>query len=149
MNKVILKGRLARDVDLRTTPNGRSVAQATIAVDRWGKDQPADFIPLVIWGASAETFARYLFKGREVLVEGRMQVRNYDDKNGNKRYVTEVVVDNFEFCGSKNDAGSAPAGGYDNAGYGGASANSQPAQSSPFGASDSFGKPVDDEEIPF
>ncbi len=153
MNKVILKGRLARDVDLRTTPSGKSVAQATIAVDRWGKDQPADFIPLVIWGASAETFARYLFKGREVLVEGRMQVRNYDDKSGNKRYVTEVIVENFEFCGSRNDTGGAPApsGGYDsgNAGFGGgSSAGSSSAGSSPFGTSDSFGKPVD-EDIPF
>ena len=95
MNKVILKGRLARDVDLRTTPSGKSVAQATIAVDRLGKYQPADFIPLVIWGQQAETFARYLFKGREVLVEGRMQVRSYDDKTGAKRYVTEVIVENF------------------------------------------------------
>lgn len=109
MNKVILHGRLARDVDLRTTASGKSVAQVNIAVNRWGKDQGADFIPLVIWGQLAETFARYFYKGREVLVEGRMQVRNYDDKNGNKRYVTEVIVEKFEFCGSSgNNDNSAP-----------------------------------------
>lgn len=109
MNKVILRGRLARDVDLRTTASGKSVAQVNIAVNRWGKDQGADFIPLVIWGQLAETFARYFYKGREALVEGRMQVRNYDDKNGNKRYVTEVIVEKFEFCGSSgNNDNSAP-----------------------------------------
>ena len=109
MNKVILRGRLARDVDLRTTASGKSVAQVNIAVNRWGKDQGADFIPLVVWGQQAENFARYLYKGREVLVEGRMQVRNYDDKNGNKRYVTEVIVEKFEFCGSSgNNDNSAP-----------------------------------------
>ena len=151
MNKVILKGRLARDVDLRTTPSGKSVAQATIAVDRWGKDQPADFIPLVIWGQQAETFARYLYKGREVLVEGRMQVRSYDDKTGAKRYVTEVIVENFEFCGSKNDAGNAPAaGGFDGgSGFGApAGGNGAPAGGSAFGTSEGFGQPVDG-DIPF
>ncbi|MBQ2009909.1 MAG: single-stranded DNA-binding protein [Anaerovibrio sp.] len=151
MNKVILKGRLARDVDLRTTPSGKSVAQATIAVDRWGKDQPADFIPLVIWGQQAETFARYLYKGREVLVEGRMQVRSYDDKTGAKRYVTEVIVENFEFCGSKNDAGNAPAaGGFDGgSGFGApAGGSGAPAGGSGFGTSEGFGQPVDG-DIPF
>ena len=109
MNKVILHGRLARDVDLRTTNSGKSVAQVNLAVNRRGKDGGADFIPLVIWGQLAETFARYLYKGREVLVEGRMQVRSYDDKNGNKRYVTEVVVETFDFCGnSSNNDNSAP-----------------------------------------
>ena len=106
MNKVFLKGRLARDVDLRTTTTGKSVAQVSIAVNRWGKDQGADFIPLVIWGQQAETFARYLFKGREVLVEGRMQVRSYDDKNGNKRYATEVVADEASFVERKSEGRS-------------------------------------------
>lgn len=145
MNKVILKGRLARDVDLRTTTSGKSVAQVSIAVNRWGKDQGADFIPLVIWGQQAETFARYLFKGREVLVEGRMQVRSYDDKTGNKRYVTEVIVENFEFCGSRNDAGN---GGND--GFAGNShAGGQPSNNAPFAGNDNFGSMPDDSDIPF
>lgn len=100
MNKVILKGRLAKDVELRRTPTDKAVATVSIAVDRWGKDKQADFIPLVVWGTRAESFAKYLGKGKEVLVEGKIQVRNYDDQNGNKRYVTEVLVDNFYFCGS-------------------------------------------------
>ena len=106
MNKVILHGRLARDVDLRTTASGKSVAQVNIAVNRRGKDQGADFIPLVIWGQLAETFARYFYKGREVLVEGRMQVRNYDDKNGNKRTSAEVLAENVYFGDSKRDGAS-------------------------------------------
>ena len=139
MNKVILHGRLARDVDLRTSASGKSVAQVNIAVNRWGKDQGADFIPLVIWGQLAETFARYLYKGREVLVEGRMQVRNYDDKNGNKRYVTEVIVEKFEFCGSSgnNDNSAPPDNSNIDAAFG------QP-QQNVFG-----GRPANDEDIPF
>lgn len=152
MNKVILKGRLARDVDLRTTTSGKSVAQVSIAVNRWGKDQGADFIPLVIWGQQAETFARYLFKGREVLVEGRMQVRSYDDKTGNKRYVTEVVVENFEFCGSRNDAGNGGNDGFGggNDGFAGNShAGGQPSNNAPFAGNDNFGSMPDDSDIPF
>ena len=138
MNKVILHGRLARDVDLRTTASGKSVAQVNIAVNRRGKDQGADFIPLVIWGQLAETFARYFYKGREVLVEGRMQVRNYDDKKGNKRYVTEVIVEKFEFCGSSgNNDNSAPP---DNSNIDAAFGQPQ----NVFG-----GRPAMDEDIPF
>lgn len=146
MNKVFLKGRLARDVDLRTTTTGKSVAQVSIAVNRWGKDQGADFIPLVIWGQQAETFARYLSKGREVLVEGRMQVRSYDDKNGNKRYATEVIVENFEFCGSRNDNG----GNSGNDNFAGSSNSaSQNNNNAPFAGNDNFGSMPADEDIPF
>ena len=111
MNKVILKGRLARDIEMRTTTTGKSVGTFSIAVDRRYKQdgQPdADFIPCVAWGKTAEVMAQYLAKGREALLEGRMQVRSYEDNNGNKRYVTEVIVEEFEFCGSKPQ-GSAPA----------------------------------------
>lgn len=147
MNKVILKGRLARDIELRTTTTGKSVGTFSLAVDRRFKQegQPdADFIPCVAWGKTAEVMAQYLAKGRETLVEGRMQVRSYDDKEGNKRYVTEVIVENFEFCGSKADAGfgggapapaAAPAA---NSGFGGGFDNS------------GFGQPVaKDDDIPF
>lgn len=141
MNKVILHGRLARDVDLRTTNSGKSVAQVNLAVNRRGKDGGADFIPLVIWGQLAETFARYFYKGREVLVEGRMQVRNYDDKNGNKRYVTEVIVESFDFCGSSsNNDNSAPPPPPDNSNIDAAFGQPQ----NVFG-----GRPAMDEDIPF
>lgn len=142
MNKVILHGRLARDIELRTTTSGKTVAQVSIAVNRRGKDTGADFIPLVIWGQTAETMNRYLGKGREVLVEGRMQVRNYDDKNGNKRYVTEVVVETFDFCGSSNNSNNS------NSAPPPDDADNQPNGSYPppgaFG-----GRVVQDEEIPF
>lgn len=104
MNKVILKGRLTRDIEMRTTTTGKSVGTFSLAVDRRFKQdgQPdADFIPCVAWGKTAEVMAQYLSKGRETLVEGRMQIRNYDDKDGYKRYVTEVIIDSFEFCGNK------------------------------------------------
>ena len=142
MNKVILHGRLARDIELKTTTSGKSVAQASIAVNRRGKDAGADFIPLVIWGQMAETMNRYLGKGREVLVEGRMQVRSYDDKNGNKRYVTEVVVESFDFCGSSNNSSkdSAPPPSDD----GGSQSNGSYPPPGAFG-----GRVVSDEEIPF
>lgn len=106
MNKVILKGRLSKDVDLRTTTTGKNVATTNIAVNRYGKDAGADFIPLVVWGDRAENFAKYLSKGREVLVEGKIQIRSYEGRDGGKRYATEVIVDNFEFCGNRNDGGS-------------------------------------------
>lgn len=141
MNRVILHGRLARDVDLRTTNSGKSVAQVNLAVNRRGKDGGADFIPLVIWGQLAETFARYLSKGREVLVEGHMQVRNYDDKNGNKRYVTEVIVESFDFCGSSSNNDNSAPPPPDNSNIDTAFGQSQ---QNVFG-----GRPAADEDIPF
>ena len=106
MNKVILKGRLSKDIDLRTTTTGKNVATTNIAVNRHGKDAGADFIPLVVWGDRAENFAKYLSKGREVLVEGKIQIRSYEGRDGSKRYATEVIVDTFEFCGSRSDGGN-------------------------------------------
>lgn len=121
MNRVILKGRLARDVELRTTASGKSVASITLAVNRrfQQEGQPtADFIPCVAWGKTAEVMSQYLYKGREIALEGRMQIRSYEDKNGNKRYVTEVMVDSFEFCGSSNGGGSQQGGESQAAGFG-------------------------------
>lgn len=116
MNKVILLGRLTRDPEVRYTQTGKVVCQFTLAVDRPFSNQEgqreADFIPVVIWGKSAETCGNSLTKGQRALVEGRMQVRNYDGKDGVKRYVTEVVADRFEFIERRSDAqamrGSAP-----------------------------------------
>lgn len=136
MNKVILKGRLSKDIDLRTTTTGKNVATTNIAVNRHGKDAGADFIPLVVWGDRAETFAKYLSKGREVLVEGKIQIRSYEGKDGGKRYATEVIVDNFEFCGSRNDGGN----------------NSQQSQQSYESGGGYFGAPgfsAADSDIPF
>lgn len=118
MNKVILKGRLARDPELRYTTSGKAVASFSLAVNRRyssnnnNQGQTADFIPCVAWDKLAEIIANNLIKGSEALIEGRLQVRSYDAQDGSKRYVTEVIVGEMEYCGSKKDngGGSAPAG---------------------------------------
>ena len=111
MNKVFLIGRLARDPELRYTNNNTAVTSFTIAVNRTftnpSGEREADFINVVVWRRQAESVKNYLSQGSQVAVEGRLQVRSYDDQNGQKRYVTEVVADNVEFIGSKKDnAGS-------------------------------------------
>ena len=108
MNKVILIGRLTRDPELRHTPQGTAVCQITVAVNRRGAQpgqQDADFINVSVWGVQAENVARYMAKGRQVAVEGRIQTRNYDDKDGKRVYVTEVIATNVQFLDSKS-AGS-------------------------------------------
>ncbi len=109
MNKVVLIGRLTKDPELRyTSGTNAAVCNFTIAVDRGftsqGGDREADFIPIVVWNKQAENVKNYLNKGSQVAVEGRIQVRNYDDQNGQRRYVTEVIANNVEFLGSKNSS---------------------------------------------
>lgn len=101
INRVVLTGRLTRDVDLRYTQSGAAVATFTLAVDRRFTNQQgereADFISCVIWRKSAESFAQYMHKGSLVGIEGRVQTRNYENQQGQRVYVTEVVVENFSF----------------------------------------------------
>lgn len=114
MNVAVLIGRLTKDVDLRTTPNGTTVGTFTLAVDRTTKDQngnrQADFIPCVVWNSKyskmAENLAMYSHKGSLIGVQGRIQTRNYDNKDGQRVYVTEVHVDNFSLLESRNSAQS-------------------------------------------
>lgn len=111
MNKVILIGRLTADPDIRRTQSGKCVASYRLAVDRPFKSdgQPeADFISCVAWGKSGEFCQRYLHKGMKIALEGRIQTRTYDDKDGKKVYVTEVIVEHHEFCEGKkqSDSGS-------------------------------------------
>ena len=110
MNKVFLIGRLTRDPELRYTGNNTPVTSFTIAVNRTYTNQAgereADFIPVVVWRRQAESVKNYLSQGSQVVVEGRIQVRNYDDQNGDRRYVTEVIADSVEFIGSKKDSQS-------------------------------------------
>jgi len=105
MNKVILAGRLVRDPKLRYTQTGKTVASFTLAVNRRfshnNEQQTADFIPIIVWDKLAEVCSKHLFKGSQVLIEGRMQVRNYEAQDGSKRYVTEVIVQELEFMGTK------------------------------------------------
>lgn len=101
LNHVVLIGNLTRDPELRYTPDGTPVASFTIAVNRAFTtrqgEREADFIPIVVWRKRAETCSEYLAKGSGVAVEGRLQIRNYEDKDGVKRRVAEVVAWRVEF----------------------------------------------------
>ena len=106
MNKVFLIGRLSRDPELRHTTSGMAVCQINVAISRRtgaGRDPETDFINVVVWDKQAENVSKYLAKGRQVAVEGRIQTRSYDNNEGKKTYVTEVVATNVEFLGSAND----------------------------------------------
>ena len=108
MNIAILKGRLIRDVDKKTTPNRISVATFSMAVRRNRKnasgEYDADFINCVAWRNTADFVAKYFQKGSEILVKGEIQSRSYEDSNGSKRYITEVNVNEVDFCGSTKKA---------------------------------------------
>ena len=107
MNKAILIGRLTRDPELRYTSSNRAVCQFSVAIDRPFTNQStgqreADFINVVVWDKTAENVGKYMTKGRLIAVEGRIQTRNYDNNEGKKVYVTEVVATNVQFLESKN-----------------------------------------------
>ena len=113
MNKAILIGRLTRDPELRYTSSNRAVCQFTIAIDRPFTNQAtgnreADFINVVAWDKTGENVGKYMTKGRLIAVEGRIQTRNYDNNEGRKVYVTEVIASNVQFLESRNT--SVPAG---------------------------------------
>ena len=127
LNKIFIMGRLTRDPELRRTQSGTAVTSFTLAVDRDFKSQSGeketDFIDVVAWRSTAEFAAKYFTKGRMAIVEGRLQIRPWTDKEGNSRRSAEVVADNIYFGDSKRDstgdmggysapAYTAPAGGY-------------------------------------
>ena len=105
MNKAILIGRLTKDPELRTTPTGRNVCQFSVAVSRnftnANGEREADFINCVVWDKQAENLVKYQKKGNQIAVEGRIQTRNYDDNDGKKVYVTEILASNISFLDSK------------------------------------------------
>ena len=113
LNKIILMGRLTRDPELRRTQSGTAVASFTLAVDRDYKPQDGeretDFIDIVAWRGTGEFVSKYFTKGRMAVVEGRLQVRDWTDKDGNKRRSTEVVADNVYFGDSKRPESGTPA----------------------------------------
>lgn len=106
MNQVILLGRLTKDPEVRFTSNNIATCSFTLAVDRFSKDKGADFIDCVAWRQTAENIGKYFTKGQKIAVCGKLQKRDYTTKDGDKRYVTEVVVDSFDFCekGKTKDA---------------------------------------------
>ncbi len=162
LNRIILMGRLTRDPELRHTQTGTPVASFSLAVDRDFKDKgtgerSTDFIDIVAWRQTAEFVSRYFTKGRMAVVEGRLQIRDWTDKEGNKRRSAEVIADNVYFGDSKRDAEAAgvyappssytapaapaaPMGGYGapSGGYG-----------APVGGDQFAGLADDDGELPF
>ena len=105
MNKCVLMGRITKTPEIRYTPSQKVVAQFTLAVDRpflnEKGEREADFIPCVVWGKQAEMIGNSCAKGHRLLVEGRLQIRKFDAKDGTKHWVTEIIVSNFEFIERK------------------------------------------------
>ena len=155
LNKIILMGRLTRDPELRRTGSGTAVTSFSLAVDRDFKnrdtgERETDFVTIVAWRGTAEFVSRYFTKGRMAVVEGRLQIRQYTDKDGNKRSATEVVADNIYFGDSRRDGDGV---GYDR-GYAPASSAPAPQRSAaydaPVPAGDQFTELDDDDgELPF
>lgn len=113
LNRIILQGRLCKDPELRRTGNGTAVTSFSLAVDRDFKSQSGeketDFIDIVVWRSTAEFVSKYFTKGRMAVVEGRIQIRDWTDKDGGKRRSAEVIANNVYFGGSKkDDQGSRP-----------------------------------------
>lgn len=110
-NRVVLMGRITKDIELKTTPSGLSVTSFSIAVDRPGgkdKERATDFIDCVAWRQTADFIARFFSKGKAILIEGKLQTRSYNDKNGTAHKVVEVVVDQAAFTGEKRQTDSSP-----------------------------------------
>jgi single-strand DNA-binding protein len=152
VNKVILVGHLGADPDMRYTPSGQGVCELRLATsESWNdkngqRQERTEWHRIVVWGKRAEVCSKYLAKGRQVFVEGRIQTRNYDDKDGNKRYITEIIANDVQFLGGgsgggaggkRNDEPPPPSEG-DFAGFGGGGGG---------GAGGGGGGPDDD--IPF
>ena len=125
-NLVVLTGRLTADPELKTTPNGISVTSFSIAVDRRyrsGEERQTDFINIVAWRTSAEFICKYFKKGNLIGIEGSIQTRRYQDKNGNNRTAFEVVANNVQFVESKRDGSASPAMPSEPASFSNADAN--------------------------
>lgn len=111
VNKAILIGNLGKDPELKYTQSGKAVASFSLATtDRWSsqdgqKQEQTIWHNIVCWGRTAELAKEYLAKGRQVYIEGRIVNRSYDDKDGNKKYISEIVVSSLQFLGSRSDSG--------------------------------------------
>ena len=149
LNVVAIMGRLVADPELRTTGNGTNVCSFRIACDRnfvqQGQERQADFIDVVAWRQSAEFICKYFQKGSLIAVEGSLQSRQYQDKNGNKRTAVEVLANQINFAGGKkpggqpvDDGGEAPPAGY-----------REPAPAYAQGSADDFAVIDDSDDLPF
>ena len=161
LNRIVIMGRLGRDPEVRYTQAGRPVASFSLAVDRDFKDKTTgekstDFIDIVAWRQTAEFVSRFFTKGRMAVVEGRLQLRDWTDRDGNKRRTAEVIADNVYFGDSKRDAEAggyaAPSGGFGApaGGYAPPPAAPSGGYSAPMGGGDQFAELSDDDgELPF
>ncbi len=137
MNKAILMGRLTKDPETRYTQNNLPVCNFTLAVNRRfakDNDQKADFIPIVTWNKTAEFCAQYFVKGQQVAIVGRIQTRTWDDNEGKRHYVTEVIADEAYFADSKRSESST---------------SSNPETSTNINQTNTFYPVDDDDELPF
>lgn len=150
LNRVILMGRLVADPELKTTNNGISVTSFRIAVDRSyvkaGTERQADFFDVVAWRSSAEFVCRNFQKGSLIAVDGQLQSRQYQAKDGSNRTAIEVVADNISFTGERRDSSSSYASSYDRNDY---SQVQQPAPSYSAGSADDFQEMPLDDDLPF
>jgi single-strand DNA-binding protein len=143
VNKVILVGNLGRDAELRYTPGGAAVATLNLATTEvWNdrnqqKQEKTEWHRVVVWGKQAESLQEYLTKGKQIYVEGRLQTRQWDDKDGNKKYTTEIKADRITLLGGGSGGG------------GGRSMDRAGSQMAPGGMDDSQMEPITDDDIPF
>jgi single-strand DNA-binding protein len=144
VNKVILVGNLGRDAELRYTPGGSAVAPLNMATtevwnDKQGqKQEKTEWHRVILWGKQAESLQEYLTKGKQIYVEGRLQTRQWDDKDGNKRYTTEIKADRITLLGGGGGRGAGS--------YAGGAERSGPAMG---GADEAPIEPITDDDIPF
>lgn len=153
LNRTILMGRLVADPELKTTSSGVSVTSFRIAVDRnyvkSGEERKADFIDIVCWRQTAEFVCRYFGKGSLIAVEGQLQSRTYQAKDGTNRYVVEVVADNVSFTGERRDAVSSYNQDYSQNYNQTPSVPEQPAPSYQSGTNSDFQEMPLDDDLPF
>ena len=170
VNKVILVGHLGADPDMRYTPSGQGVCELRLATsESWNdkngqRQERTEWHRIVVWGKRAEVCSKYLAKGRQVFVEGRIQTRTYDDKDGNKRYITEIIANDVQFLGGGRDGGGGGGGGGgrgrsddgppppsdgDFAGYGGGGGGGGYGGGGPGGGGPGGGGGGPDDDIPF
>jgi single-strand DNA-binding protein len=155
VNKVILLGHLGKDAETKFTPSGVARSTFTIATNRRWKDQQSgewkeetDWHNVVMW--RSENLANYLLKGKQVYIEGRLQSRSYEDKEGQKKYVTEVVADDLILLGGRGDSGSGPAPGGDFERPVSMPRSARPQPAAPAAApADDFNQGVTDDDVPF
>ena len=153
LNHITIMGRLVADPELRTTPTGTPVATIRLAVDRDFKnkqtgERETDFISVVAWRQTAEFVSRYFAKGRMAVVEGRLQIRPYTDRDGNKRTAAEVVAENIYFGDSRRD-GDTGGGSYAPSAYAAPAAQPAAGYDAPSGEDEFAELAGDDGDLPF